>query len=318
MTIYARIAGTGSYLPKQRLSNDDLAARLALAGLETSDEWIQTRSGISARHFAADNELTSDLGMLAAQAALQDAKLSADQIELIILASSTPDHLGGFPSTACVIQDKLGIHNGCAAFDVQAVCAGFTYALAIADAFIRAGTYRKVLVIGAEIFSRILDFNDRTTCVLFGDGAGAVVLEAANEPGILASALHADGRQRAILCVPGRAKAGGIEGSPFLTMDGPTVFKFAALERAQLKPEQIDWLVPHQANIRIMEGTARKLGLSMDKVIVTVAEHGNTSAASIPLALDVGIRNGQIQRGQHLLLEGVGGGFAWGAVALKY
>ena len=261
MTLYARIAGTGSYLPQQRLSNDDLAARLAQAGLETSDEWIRTRSGISARHFAADNELTSDLGMLAAQAALHDAKLRADQIELIILASSTPDHLGGFPSTACVIQDKLGIHNGCAAFDVQAVCAGFTYALAIADAFIRAGTYRKVLVIGAEIFSRILDFNDRTTCVLFGDGAGAVVLEAASEPGILASALHADGRQRAILCVPGRAKAGGIEGSPFLTMDGPAVFKFAvkvleqvaleALERAQLKPEQIDWLVPQARSIAV-------------------------------------------------------------------
>ena len=327
-SLYSRIAGTGSYLPAQRLSNDDLAARLAQVGIETSDEWIQTRSGISARHFAADNELTSDLGMLAAQAALHDANLRADQIELIILASSTPDHLGGFPSTACVIQDKLGIHNGCAAFDVQAVCAGFTYALAIADAFIRAGTYSKVLVIGAEIFSRILDFNDRTTCVLFGDGAGAVVLEAADEPGILAAALHADGRQRAILCVPGRAIAGGIEGTPFLTMDGPAVFKFAvkvleqvaheALERAQLKPEQIDWLVPHQANIRIMEGTARKLGLSMDKVIVTVAEHGNTSAASIPLALDFGIRSGQIQRGQHLLLEGVGGGFAWGAVVLKY
>ena len=328
MTLYARIAGTGSYLPEQRFTNHDIVVRLAKLGLETSDEWIFTRSGISARHFAAENELTSDLAVKAAQAALLSANLQAEDIDLIILATSTPDHLGGFPSTACVVQDKLGAHNSCAAFDVQAVCAGFTYALSIADAFIRAGNYQKVLVLGAETFSRILDFKDRTTSVLFGDGAGAVILEAAPEPGILSFALHADGRQRDILCIPGRTSQGGIKGSPFLTMDGPAVFKLAvkvldqvareALEKANLRTDQIDWLVPHQANIRIMEGTARKMGMSMDKVIVTVHEHGNTSAASIPLALDVGIRSGQIHRGQRLLLEGVGGGFAWGAVTIQY
>jgi 3-oxoacyl-[acyl-carrier-protein] synthase-3 len=328
MSTFARVAGTGSYLPEQRLTNQDLVERLAKTGLETSDEWISTRSGISARHFAAENELTSDLAVKAAQAALTSAGITSEDLDLIILSTSTPDHLGGFPSTACVVQDKLGAHTACAAFDVQAVCAGFTYALATADAFIRTGSYKKVLVIGAETFSRILDFQDRGTCVLFGDGAGAVVLEASNEPGILATALHADGSQRNILCVPGRAGNGEVHGSPFMTMDGQAVFKLAVkvleqvahevLEKANLKPEQIDWLVPHQANIRIMEGTAKKMGMSMDKVIVTVHEHGNTSAASIPLALDAGVRSGQIQRGQHLLLEGVGGGFAWGAVALKY
>ena len=328
MSIFARVAGTGSYLPEQRLTNQDLVERLAKSGLETSDEWITTRSGISARHFAAEHELTSDLAVKAAQAALTSAGITSEDLDLIILSTSTPDHLGGFPSTACVVQDKLGAHTACAAFDVQAVCAGFTYALATADAFIRCGSYKKVLVIGAETFSRILDFQDRGTCVLFGDGAGAVVLEASNEPGILATALHADGSQRNILCVPGRAGNGEVHGSPFMTMDGQAVFKLAVkvleqvahevLEKANLKPEQIDWLVPHQANIRIMEGTAKKMGMSMDKVIVTVHEHGNTSAASIPLALDAGVRSGQIQRGQHLLLEGVGGGFAWGAVALKY
>jgi len=328
MSTFARVAGTGSYLPEQRLTNQDLVERLAKSGLETSDEWITTRSGISARHFAAENELTSDLAVKAAQAALTSAGISSADLDLIILSTSTPDHLGGFPSTACVVQDKLGAHTNCAAFDVQAVCAGFTYAIATADAFIRCGSYKKVLVIGAETFSRILDFQDRGTCVLFGDGAGAVVLEASSEPGILSTALHADGSQRDILCVPGRAGNGSVHGSPFMTMDGPAVFKLAVkvleqvayevLEKAHLKPEQIDWLVPHQANIRIMEGTAKKMGMSMDKVIVTVHEHGNTSAASIPLALDAGVRSGQIQRGQHLLLEGVGGGFAWGAVALKY
>lgn len=328
MSIFARVAGTGSYLPELRLTNQDLVERLAKTGLETSDEWIKTRSGISARHFAAENELTSDLAVKAAQAALDSASITSADLDLIILATSTPDHLGGFPSTACVVQDKLGAHTSCAAFDVQAVCAGFTYALAIADAFIRSGSYRKVLVIGAETFSRILNFQDRGTCVLFGDGAGAVVLEASKEAGILSTALHADGSQRDILCVPGRAGNGEVHGSPFMTMDGQAVFKLAvkvleqvaheALEKANLKPEQIDWLVPHQANIRIMEGTAKKMGMSMDKVIVTVHEHGNTSAASIPLALDSGVRSGQIKRGQHLLLEGVGGGFAWGAVAIKY
>jgi 3-oxoacyl-[acyl-carrier-protein] synthase-3 len=328
MSIFARVAGTGSYLPELRLSNQDMVERLAKNGIETSDEWITTRSGISARHFAAENELTSDLALKAAQAALTSAGIGSEDLDLIILATSTPDHLGGFPSTACVVQDKLGAHTACAAFDIQAVCAGFAYGLATADAFIRCGTYKKVLVIGAETFSRILDFKDRGTCVLFGDGAGAVVLEASNEPGILSTALHADGSQRDILCVPGRSGNGVVHGSPFMTMDGQAVFKLAvkvleqvaheALEKANLKPEQIDWLVPHQANIRIMEGTAKKMGMSMDKVIVTVHEHGNTSAASIPLALDHGVRSGQIQRGQHLLLEGVGGGFAWGAVALKY
>ena len=328
MSIFARVAGTGSYLPELRLTNQDLVERLAKTGLETSDEWIKTRSGISARHFAAENELTSDLAVKAAEAALSSAGITSADLDLIILATSTPDHLGGFPSTACVVQDKLGAHTSCAAFDVQAVCAGFTYALAIADAFIRSGSYKKVLVIGAETFSRILNFQDRGTCVLFGDGAGAVVLEASKEAGILSTALHADGSQRDILCVPGRAGNGEVHGSPFMTMDGQAVFKLAvkvleqvaheALTKANLKPEQIDWLVPHQANIRIMEGTAKKMGMSMDKVIVTVHEHGNTSAASIPLALDSGVRSGQIKRGQHLLLEGVGGGFAWGAVALKY
>lgn len=328
MSIFARVAGTGSYLPELRLTNQDLVERLAKTGLETSDEWIKTRSGISARHFAAENELTSDLAVKAAQAALSSAGITSEDLDLIILATSTPDHLGGFPSTACVVQDKLGAHTSCAAFDVQAVCAGFTYALAIADAFIRSGSYKKVLVIGAETFSRILNFQDRGTCVLFGDGAGAVVLEASKEAGILSTALHADGSQRDILCVPGRAGNGEVHGSPFMTMDGQAVFKLAvkvleqvaheALDKANLKPEQIDWLVPHQANIRIMEGTAKKMGMSMDKVIVTVHEHGNTSAASIPLALDSGVRSGQIKRGQHLLLEGVGGGFAWGAVAIKY
>ena len=328
MSTFARIAGTGSYLPEMRLTNQDLVERLAKTGLETSDEWITTRSGISARHFAAENELTSDLAVKAAQAALASAGITSEDLDLIILATSTPDHLGGFPSTACVVQDKLGAHTACAAFDVQAVCAGFTYAIATADAFIRCGSYKKVLVIGAETFSRILDFQDRGTCVLFGDGAGAVVLEASSEPGILSTALHADGSQRDILCVPGRAGNGSVHGSPFMTMDGQAVFKLAVkvleqvahevLEKANLKPEQVDWLVPHQANIRIMEGTAKKMGMSMDKVIVTVHEHGNTSAASIPLALDTGVRSGQIKRGQHLLLEGVGGGFAWGAVALKY
>ena len=328
MSIFARVAGTGSYLPELRLTNQDLVERLSKTGLETSDEWIKTRSGISARHFAAENELTSDLAVKAAEAALSSAGITSEDLDLIILATSTPDHLGGFPSTACVVQDKLGAHTSCAAFDVQAVCAGFTYALAIADAFIRSGSYKKVLVIGAETFSRILNFQDRGTCVLFGDGAGAVVLEASKEAGILSTALHADGSQRDILCVPGRAGNGEVHGSPFMTMDGQAVFKLAvkvleqvaheALDKANLKPEQIDWLVPHQANIRIMEGTAKKMGMSMDKVIVTVHEHGNTSAASIPLALDSGVRSGQIKRGQHLLLEGVGGGFAWGAVAIKY
>ena len=326
--VYSKILGTGSYLPANRLTNDDMAAILAKDGLETSDDWIFSRSGISARHFAAENELTSDLAVKASNAALAAAKITKDEIDLIILATSTPDNLGGFPSTACVVQDKLGIANGSAAFDVQAVCSGFAYSLAVADSFIRSGMYRNVLVIGAETFSRILDFKDRGTCVLFGDGAGAVVLGASDEPGILATAMHADGSYRDILCVPGRPENGRIAGSGFLVMDGQAVFKLAVkvldqvaqevLAKAGLTAADIDWLIPHQANIRIMEGTAKKLGIARENVVVTVNEHGNTSAASIPLALDAAIKAGQIKRGQHLLMEGVGGGFTWAAALIKY
>jgi len=300
---------------------------LAERGLETSDEWIVSRSGISARHFADDGVLSSDLAVTAAQRALQMAQLSADDIDLIILATSTPDYLGGFPSTACVVQRKLGITNHCAALDVQAVCSGFVYAISVADSFIRSGMHKRALVIGAEVFSRILDFNDRTTCVLFGDGAGAVVLTAADQPGILATKLHADGRHADILCVPGHMSGGAIQGSAFLTMDGQAVFKLAVsvleqvanetLAAAGMQSEQIDWLIPHQANIRIMQGTAKKLGLPLEKMVVTVDQHGNTSAASIPLALDVAVRDGRIKSGHHVMMEGVGGGFTWGAALLR-
>ena len=328
MTKFAKIIGTGSYLPDQTISNDVLASRLAEQGIETSDEWIFSRSGIKSRHFASPEQMTSDLAVHAAKAAIEMAQIDIQSIDLIILATSTADHLGGFPSTACVVQDKLGIKSQCAAFDVQAVCSGFMYGLHLADALIRSGSNQRILVIGAEVFSRILNFQDRTTCVLFGDGAGAVLLEASDEPGILSSALHADGSYRDILCVPGNTNAGGIVGSAFLKMDGQAVFKLAVkvleqvaievLEKAQLTTAQIDWLIPHQANIRIMEGTAKKLGISLDHVIVTLADQGNTSAASVPLALDQGIRSGKIQRGQHLLLEGVGGGFTWGAACIRY
>jgi len=328
MTKFAKIIGTGSYLPDQRISNDALASRLAEQGIETSDEWIFSRSGIKSRHFASPEQMTSDLAVSAAKAAIEMAQIDIQSIDMIILATSTGDYLGGFPSTACVVQDKLGIKSQCAAFDVQAVCSGFMYGLHLADALIRSGTNQRILVIGAEVFSRILNFQDRTTCVLFGDGAGAVLLEASNEPGILSSALHADGSYRDILCVPGNTNAGGIVGSAFLKMDGQAVFKLAVkvleqvamevLEKAQLSTAQIDWLIPHQANIRIMEGTAKKLGIPLDHVIVTLAQQGNTSAASVPLALDHGIRSGKIQRGQHLLLEGVGGGFTWGAACIRY
>ena len=327
MSKYSRIVGTGSCLPPRRVSNHDLAAILAEKGLETSDDWIVSRSGISARHFADDGVLSSDLAVTAAQNALQMAKLSPDDIDLIILATSTPDYLGGFPSTACVVQRKLGITNHCAALDVQAVCSGFVYALSAADSFIKSGMHKRVLVIGAEVFSRILDFNDRTTCVLFGDGAGAAVLEASEEPGILAAKLHADGRHTDILCVPGHVNAGGVSGSAFLTMDGQAVFKLAVsvleqvahetLDAAGMESSQIDWLIPHQANIRIMQGTAKKLGLPLEKMVVTVDQHGNTSAASIPLALDVAMRDGRIKPGQNVMMEGVGGGFTWGAVLVR-
>jgi 3-oxoacyl-[acyl-carrier-protein] synthase III len=322
---YSRIAGTGSFLPPRRLSNAELARQLAEQGVQTSDQWIVERTGIRARHFTDDGVACSDLALRAARQALETAGCTAQDIDLIILATSTPDMV--FPSTACIVQNKLGIH-GCAAFDVQAVCSGFVYALAVADSMIRTGAARKALVIGAEVFSRILNFKDRTTCVLFGDGAGAVVLEASDAPGILASELHADGRHVGILCVPGSVAGGQVQGDPLLKMNGPAVFKLAVgvleevarsvLAKAGRSESDIDWLVPHQANIRIMQGTARKLKLSMDKVIVTVDEHANTSAASIPLALDVAVRSGRIVRGDTLLLEGVGGGFTWGAVLLDY
>jgi len=324
MTIYSRITGTGSYLPPRRLTNADLVAELASQGVETSDDWIVERTGIRARHFAAPDVCSSDLGVEAARRALQAAGVEAKDIDLIIVGTSTPDMV--FPSTACILQNKLGA-NGCAAFDVQAVCSGFIYALTIADAMIKSGAAKKALVIGAEVFSRILDFKDRTTCVLFGDGAGAVVLEASDTPGILASDLHADGKHVGILCVPGHVSGGKVLGEPLLKMDGQAVFKLAVgllddaarttLAKAGKDATDIDWLVPHQANIRIMQSTARKLKMSMDKVIVTVDQHGNTSAASIPLALDAAVRSGKVKPGELLLLEGVGGGFTWGAVLLQ-
>ncbi len=323
MKRYSRITGTGSYLPPRRLTNADLVTQLAANGVETSDEWIVERTGIRARHFADDGVFSSDLGLEAAKNALQAAGRSAKDVDLIIVATSTPDMV--FPSTACILQNKLGA-NGGAAFDVQAVCSGFVYALTVADAMIQTGAAKCALVVGAEIFSRILDFKDRTTCVLFGDGAGAVVLEASDKPGILASDLHADGKHVGILCVPGHVSGGAILGDPLLKMDGQAVFKLAVgllesaaratLAKANLTDADIDWLVPHQANIRIMQSTARKLKLSMDKVVVTVGEHGNTSAASIPLALDTAVRSGQVKTGETLLLEGVGGGFTWGALLL--
>ncbi len=327
MSTYSRIVGTGSCRPPRRVTNAELAQTLAARGLETSDEWIVSRSGISARHFVDDGVMSSDLAVIAAQQALQMASLAPNDIDLIILATSTPDYLGGFPSTACVVQRKLGITNDAAALDVQAVCSGFVYALSVADSFIKSGMHKRALVIGAEVFSRILDFNDRTTCVLFGDGAGAVVLAASDEPGILASRLHADGRHTDILCVPGNVAGGAVAGSAFLTMDGQAVFKLAvsvlekvaheALDAAGMQASQIDWLIPHQANIRVMQGTAKKLGLPPEKMVVTVDQHGNTSAASIPLALDVAMRDGRIKPGQHLMMEGVGGGFTWGAVLAR-
>ena len=324
MKRYSRITGTGSYLPPRRVTNADLVAQLAARGIDTSDEWIVERTGIAARHFADAGVFSSDLGLEAAKRALQAAARNPQDIDLIIVATSTPDMV--FPSTACILQNKLGA-NGGAAFDVQAVCSGFVYALTIADAMIRTGGAKRALVVGAEVFSRILDFDDRTTCVLFGDGAGAVVLEASATPGILASDLHADGKHVGILCVPGHVSGGAVLGDPLLKMDGPAVFKLAvgvledaaraALAKAQLTEADIDWMVPHQANIRIMQSTAKRLKLSMEKVVVTVDQHGNTSAASIPLALDTAVRSGQVKPGETLLLEGVGGGFTWGAVLLK-
>ena len=317
---YAKILGTGSYLPAKRVSNEDLAKFV-----DTSDEWISTRTGIKNRHIAADNEKTSDLAVHAAKAALADAGVDAAEIDLIIVATATPDMQ--FPATATMVQHKLGI-GGCPAFDVQAVCAGFMYAISTANAYIKSGMSKKALVIGAEIFSRIMDWNDRTTCVLFGDGAGAVVLGASDEPGIIHSKLQADGTYLDMLKVPAQMANGEIVGSPFLKMDGQAVFKFAVktlaqaaedvLHEAGMSADEVDWLVPHQANKRIIDSTAKHLGISMDRVVLTVQDHGNTSAASIPLAMDTAIKAGKIKRGQTLMLEGIGGGFAWGAVLVKY
>ena len=320
---HSRITGTGSFLPPNRLTNDALAAQLARDGIETSDQWIVERTGIRARHFADAGVACSDLAVQAARRALEAADCDAASIDLIIVATSTPDMV--FPSTACIVQHKLGIH-GCPAFDVQAVCSGFVYALTVADSMIRTGGASKALVIGSEVFSRLLDFKDRSTCVLFGDGAGAVVLEASDTPGILATELHADGRHVGILCVPGHVLGGQVLGDPVLKMDGPAVFKMAVnvlfdvarsvLDKAGLTDADVDWLIPHQANIRILQSTAKRLKLPLEKLIVTVDEHGNTSAASIPLALDEAVRAGKIKRGDTVLLEGVGGGFTWGAVLL--
>ena len=325
MTRFARITGTGSSLPPRRLTNDDMVALLAERGVETSDDWIVERTGIRARHFAADGVFVSDLAAEACRQAMAAAQVAPSEIDLIIVATSTPDMV--FPSSAAILQHKLGI-AGCPVFDVQAVCSGFIYALTVANALIQTGSASKALVVGAEVFSRILDFNDRTTCVLFGDGAGAVVLAASDTPGILATDIHADGRHTGILCVPGHVSGGAVLGDPLLKMDGPAVFKLAVgvldetaravLAKAGRSAADIDWLIPHQANIRIMQSAARKLKLPMDKVVVTVDQHGNTSAASIPLALDHAVRAGQIKRGDTLMLEGVGGGFTWGSVLLDF
>ncbi len=316
----SRIAGTGRYLPATILTNAELAERVA-----TSDDWIQTRTGIRQRHIAAPGEMTSDLALHASRAAIAAAGMQPADVDLIIVATTTPDMV--FPSTACILQDKLGVRGG-AAFDVQAVCSGFVYALALADKMVSTGMARNALVVGAEIYSRILDWNDRGTCVLFGDGAGAVVLVPAAEPGILTAHLHADGSYRDILAVPGQVRNGVVEGVPFLHMDGTAVFKFAvkvladvaeeALAATSMHANDIDWVIPHQANIRIMDATMKKLHLPRERLVVTVGEHGNTSAASIPLALDIAVRDGRIQPGQHVMLLGVGGGFTWGAVFLRW
>jgi 3-oxoacyl-[acyl-carrier-protein] synthase-3 len=317
--IYSRIIGSGSYLPRNIVTNDDLAQRM-----DTSDEWIRSRTGIRQRHIAEAGETSSSLALEASKAAIASAGIAAQEIDLIILATSTPDYI--FPSSACLLQAKLGI-KGCPAFDVQAVCSGFIYALAMADLFIRSGQHRCALVVGAEVFSRILDWNDRGTSVLFGDGAGAVILRADDKPGIMASALHADGSYAGILSVPGNVCGGKVTGDPFLRMDGPAVFKFAVrvldevaretLAKCDQHVVDIDWLIPHQANLRILESTAKRLHLPPEKLIVTVDTHGNTSAASVPLALDVAIRDGRIKPGHKVMLQAVGGGFTWGAALVQ-
>jgi 3-oxoacyl-[acyl-carrier-protein] synthase-3 len=325
MARFARIIGTGAALPERVVTNVELARELAKRGIETSDEWIVTRTGIRQRYLAEPGLTTTALGARAARAALADAGCDAASIDLLVVATSTPDQI--FPSTACLIQAQLGA-VGSAAFDVQAVCSGFVYGLAVADAMMRGGGYRRALVIGAEIFSRILDWNDRTTCVLFGDGAGAVVLEAAERPGVLAARLHADGTQAQILCTGGRVEGGRVTGDPFLRMDGQAVFKLAVnvldssaqevLADAGLTAQQVDWLIPHQANVRILNATAKRLGVPPQRLVVTVDRHGNTSAASVPLALDVARRDGRIRPGHNVLLQGVGGGFTWGSVLVRF
>ena len=317
---YSKIIGTGSYLPEKILTNQDLESIV-----DTNDSWIRTRTGIEQRHIAADNEMASDLAVNACLKAIESADISVDKIDLIIVATTTPDMT--FPSTACILQNKLGV-KGCPAFDVQAVCSGFVYALATADMFIRAGKYKTALVVGTEIYSRLLDWSDRSTCVLFGDGAGAVLITESDQPGILSSHLHANGSHYNTLSLPGKISHGEIQGNPFITMEGNTVFKFAvkvmeeivyeALSENNLQISDIDWLIPHQANIRIIRSTAKKLGISMEKVVTTIAKHGNTSAASVPLALDLAVRDKRIKPNQYVLLEGVGGGFTWGAVLLRW
>lgn len=318
--MYSRIIGTGGYLPEKILTNHDLESMV-----DTSDEWIRTRTGITQRHIARDDQAASDLALYASQNAMKAAGVTNKDIDLIIVATTTPDMI--FPSTACILQNKLGIEN-CPAFDVQAVCSGFVYALAIADMFVSSGKCRNALVVGSEIYSKILDWNDRSTCVLFGDGAGAVILSQSDQPGILSTHLHASGSYSNILSVPGSISGGKVQGTPYINMEGTTVFKFAvkvleevvqeAVTENNLQAADIDWLIPHQANIRIIQSTAKKLGIPMDKVVVAVDKHGNTSAASIPLALDIAVRDGRIQPGQLVLLEGVGGGFTWGAVLLRW
>ena len=323
--MYAKIIGTGSYLPNEAVTNDELAARLAKDGVETSDEWIRSRTGIAQRHLASPNQTSSDLGMFAAIPALEMANISALDLDLIIVATTSPDMT--FPSTACLLQAKIGADRA-AAFDVQAVCSGFVYALTTADSMIRSGQVKNTLVVGAEVFSRMLDWRDRSTCVLFGDGAGAVVLSASEEPGILASRIHANGRLSTILQVSSSIQNGQVVGNPYMYMDGQAVFKNAVtalgdvavevLNAANMQTEQLDWLIPHQANIRIIQATAKRLDFPMDKVVVTVDQHGNTSAASVPLALDTAVRDGRIQKGQTVLVQGVGGGFTWGANLFRF
>lgn len=318
--IFSRISGTGSYLPEKVLTNHDLAKIV-----DTSDEWIVERTGIRERHIAGENESTSDMAAQAARRAIDAAGIAAEQIDLIIVATTTPDNV--FPSVACLVQEKLGI-RGCPAFDVQAVCSGFIYGVSVADQFIRSGQSKCALVIGAETMSRLLDWNDRGTCVLFGDGAGAVVVQASDKPGIVSTHLHADGSQHHLLEVPAHIEGGKAVGNPYLVMDGGAVFKYAvnvldaiveeALAANKMDKSEVDWLVPHQANLRIIKGTARKLGMSMERVVVTLDRHGNTSAASIPLALDSAVREGKIKAGETILLEGIGGGFAWGAVLVRW